>query len=87
MYISAFPNSSWSLTKNFFKNTRAARSNYSIASKTRNYKKNISYNISMFNLSLNELKLVTKIRGIKGYECMLQVLQKHATKACYNCSC
>ena len=41
----------------------------------------------MFNLSLNELKLVTKIRGIKGYKCMLQVLQKHAAKACYNCSC
>ena len=81
MYISAFPNSSWSLTKNFFKNTRAARSNYSVVSKTSNYKKNISFNISMFNLSLNELKSVAKSRSIKGYKCMLQVLQKHATNA------
>ena len=37
----------------------------------------------MFNLSLNELKLVTKIRGIKGYKCCYKcyksMLQKHAT--------
>ena len=83
MCISVFPNSSWSLTKNIFKNTRATRRNYSIASKTSNYKKNISCNISMFNLSLNELKLVTKSRGIKGYKscykCYKSMLQKHAT--------
>ena len=28
----------------------------------------ISHNLSMLNLSLNELKLVTQSRGIKGYK-------------------
>ena len=32
--------------------------------------KNVSFNISMLNLSLNELTLVTKVRGIKGYKSM-----------------
>ena len=35
-----------------------------------NKKKIISHNISMLNLSLNELKLVAKSKGIKSYKSM-----------------
>ena len=39
-----------------------------------NKKKIISQGIRMLNLSLNELKLVAKSRGIKGYKSMSEEL-------------
>ena len=45
--------------------------NNSVWIKTKTVIKNFfSHNISKLNLSLNELKLVVKIRGIKGYKTM-----------------
>ena len=54
------------------KSSRLLRSNSSVWIKTKTIIYNFSffYNISMSELSLNELKLVAKSRGIKGYKSM-----------------
>ena len=45
--------------------------NFSIYFKSKTViKKIISHDINVLNLSLNELKLIPKIRGIKGYKSM-----------------
>ena len=55
-----------------YKTQGTARSNHSVWIKTKTALKKffISDNVSMLNLSSNELKLVAKLRGIKGYKSM-----------------
>ena len=74
--LSIYFNKKYVLTKHLLLNTFSnkksshlrSNSNVWIKTKTIIYNFSFFYNISMLELSLNELKLVAKSRGIKGYK-------------------
>ena len=53
-----------------FKTQVAAKSNHSVWIKPKTVIKKIFHDVSMLNPLLNELKLITKSRGTKGYKSM-----------------